>query len=92
MLPEQAVTELGLTSPGKAKDRYANNRTAPRKTVEDVWLELQGCHGVFSAVVEPDTTTALVGAIVLEELDFVVDPVAEKLVPRDPDRIVAELE
>lgn len=92
VLPEKTVSELGLTAAGKARVRCANNRTATRQTVENVWLELQGRHGVFSAVVEPKPTTALVGAIVLEELDFVVDPVTETLHPRDPDRIVAELE
>ena len=39
-----------------------------------------------------DRTDALVGAIVLEELDFVVDCITQTLHPRDPDRIVSEVE
>ena len=37
-------------------------------------------------------TTALLGAIVLEDLDFVADCANQRLVPRDPNRITAEVE
>jgi hypothetical protein len=47
---------------------------------------------VFSAVVEPGRSDALIDAIVLEELDFVTDCAAQKLVPRDPRGIFAELD
>jgi hypothetical protein len=47
---------------------------------------------VFDAIVEPKRKTALIGAIVLETLNFVVDCVTQKLVPRDPKQIVSELE
>ena len=46
----------------------------------------------FHAIVEPNRNTALIGAIVLEVLDFVVDCVAQELHPRDPNGIVAEIE
>jgi hypothetical protein len=42
--------------------------------------------------VEPRRTTALIGAIVLEELDFIVDCARQTLRPRDPDGIVSEIE
>jgi hypothetical protein len=47
---------------------------------------------VFDATVEPKRKTALIGALVLEALDFLVDSRHERLVPRDPKRIVAEEE
>jgi hypothetical protein len=47
---------------------------------------------VFAAVVEPKRRSALIGAIVLEDLDFVVDGTGQKLVPRDPRFVVSELE
>ena len=46
----------------------------------------------FHAIVEPNRNTALIGAVVLEVLDFVVDCVAQELHPRDPNGIVAEIE
>ena len=45
---------------------------------------LLGRHGTFTAVVEPGRQTALVRAIVLEDLDLLVDCVGPRVVPRDP--------
>jgi hypothetical protein len=36
--------------------------------------------------------TALIGAIVLEDLDLLVDCTKQKLYPRDPDFVVSEIE
>ncbi len=92
VLPASTVTQLGLNAIGEATVKYADQRTATRPVVEEVRLELQGRHGTFSAIVEPDRTTALIGAIVLEDLDFLVDSTKQCLVPRDPNRIVSEIE
>jgi hypothetical protein len=54
--------------------------------------ELLGHDGVFTAVVEPKRKTALIGAIVLEDLVFLVDRTLQQLVPRDPRFIVSEIE
>jgi hypothetical protein len=51
--------------------RYADQRTARRPIVRDVGLELYGRSSAFTAIIEPDRVDALVGAIVLEELDAV---------------------
>jgi hypothetical protein len=42
--------------------------------------------------VEPDRTTAVIGAIVLEALDLLVDCRTQTLQPRDPSGIIAEIE
>jgi hypothetical protein len=55
-------------------------------------VELLGREGVFTAVVEPKLDTALIGAIVLEELDLVVDGTTQRLHPRDPNWIVSKIE
>ena len=47
---------------------------------------------MFSAVVEPKPDTAIIGAIVLNDLDFLVDCTKLFLVPRDPDYVVSEIE
>jgi|SRR5579883_704800 len=92
VLPEGIVNRLGVPDNGEATVRYADHRTATRRVVEQVRLELAGRHGVFTAIVEPGRTTALIGAIVLEALDLLVDCRTQTLHPRDPDRIIAEIE
>lgn len=92
VLPESVVNQLGLPSVGEVQVRYADHRTVKRTRVEDVWLQLQGREGTFDASVEPDRTDALVGAIVLENLDFLVDCTGQQLLPRDPNWIISVAE
>jgi clan AA aspartic protease len=73
ILPEKIVKQLGLPFASKVKVRYANNHTATRDAVNEVSVQIQGLKGVFNAVVEPKHRDALIGAIVLEDLDFVVE-------------------
>ena len=69
VLPPSAVVTLGLPESGHTVVKFADGRREPRATVADVQLEYGGRSGVFSAVVEPGRTDALIGAMVLEELD-----------------------
>lgn len=92
VLPATVVKQLGFPVKGKVKVRSADARRALRTEVEAVYVEIQGRHNVFSAIVEPKRKNALLGAIVLEDLDFLVDPRQTKLVPRDPRFVVSELE
>jgi predicted aspartyl protease len=92
VIPQSLVDSLNLIVDGETTVRYADHRRATRKVVSYVWLQLLGRHGVFSAVVEPDRPDALLGAIVLEELDLVVDCTTQSLHPREPDRILTEIE
>ena len=92
VLPQRVVDLLKLPIDGEATVRYADRRRAKRMLVSNVWLQLQGRHGVFSAIVEPDRDDALIGAIVLEELDLLVDCGTQSIYPREPDAILAEIE
>ena len=92
VLPGKVVKALGLPLVGKVKVRYANGQTAIRGVAEGVYVELLGRHGTFRAVVEPKRETALVGAIVLEDFDLLVDCPNERVVPRDPKIEVQEIE
>ena len=92
VLPPHVVQELGFRVDGETNVRYADQRTARRPIVGNVWLELCGRGSVFSAIVEPDRTDALIGAIVLEELDLIIDCTRNEVRPRDPDRIISEIE
>src|SRR4051794_31133169 len=54
VLPQRVVEALQLQDDGEATVRYADQRREKRRLVSNVWLQLQGRHGVFSAVIEPD--------------------------------------
>ncbi len=92
VLPGKAAEALGLVEAWSAKVRYADGHTQTRPVVKNVFVRLCGRESVFSAIVEPDRETALIGAIVLEALDLVVDCITQQLHPRDPHGIFAEIE
>ncbi len=92
VLPRAVADQLGVPKGDKVKVEYADRRSATRDTVEQVYVEIQGRHGVFNAIVEPSRKTALIGAIILEAFDLLVDSRRSRLVPRDPRMIVSEIE
>ena len=92
VLPQTLAEELGLRNTGPIAVRYADGRREHRPLVVDAQVEIQGRSGVFSAVLEPGRSDALIGAIVLEELDLLVDCTGQKLVARDPEGPLAEIE
>jgi len=92
VLPQAVVKRLGLSLGDPIKVRYADGRRAQRKGVEGVYVQLLGRHGTFTAICEPKREDALIGAIVLEDLDLLVDCVAQQVVPRDPTGATSEIE
>ncbi len=92
VLPKSVADELGLPRAQKVKVRYADGRRATRQTASGAHVTLVGREGDFTAVIEPKRTEALIGAIVLEDLDLLVDCQNRQLVPRDPRIAVYEIE
>jgi len=92
VLPATVVKKLGLPVTKRVRVRYADRRVRIRDAISNVYVDLMGRSGVFTAAVEPKRRTALIGAIVLEDLDFIIDPSGERLVPRDPKFVVSEIE
>ena len=92
VLPQSFVKQLGLPLLDKIKVRYADGRTAQRHEADSAYVGLSGRHGTFTAIVELKRTTALVGAIVLEDLDLLVDCANRRVEPRDPHGAVFEIE
>ncbi len=92
VLPAAVIKQLGLVPTTKVKVRYADGRTATRDQVGAVYLKLLGRDSVFRATVERNRDTALIGAIVLEDLDLLVDCSNQRLLPRDPKFVVSEIE
>jgi predicted aspartyl protease len=92
VIPESVARQLGLDTSGTVQVRYADRRTANRQMARRVHLSFDGRESIFNAVVEPGRESALIGAIVLEDLDLLVNCTAQRLVPRDPKQIISEAE
>jgi clan AA aspartic protease len=92
VIPSSVAQELGLETSSNTKVRYADGRSAERAIVKDLHLSYGGRESVFNAIVEPARDSLLIGAIVLEDLDFLVDCAGQRLVPRDPNQIISEIE
>jgi len=92
VLPLQVVKELGLRLSGQMAVRYADQRVAKRNIALDVQLRMLDRESTFTAIVEPRRKDALIGAIVLEELDLIVDCPRQRVVPRFAEGIMSEIE
>ncbi len=92
VLPQWVIDDLDLPLDGRTKARLADQSVIERDVVLYVWLKMAGREGVFSAIVEPNREDALIGAIVMEELDMVVDCVTGTCQPRDPHWLLTELD
>ena len=92
VIPQTLAEQLGLEVSGTVKVRYADGRTADRSIARRLSLAYGGRESVFNAVVEPGRESLLIGAIVLEDLGFLVDCLGQRPVPRDPKQIVSEVE
>jgi predicted aspartyl protease len=92
VLPPTVVKELGLELGESVRVRYADGRRAVRRQAKGVALTLLGRMDTFTAMIEPKRKIALMGAIVLEALDLLVDCQAQRVVPRDPRGAIYEIE
>ncbi|HWY85586.1 MAG TPA: aspartyl protease family protein [Gemmataceae bacterium] len=92
VLPEALAKELGLTLGDKINVRYADGRRVQRRQAKGVHVEIMGRQGAFTAIIEPKRETALVGALVLEDFDLLVDCKHQRLMPRNPDGPLYEIE
>ena len=91
VLPASVVTALGLPEAGQVTVRFADGRRETKTIVGDVELEIQGRSSVFTAVVEPGRTDALIGAIV-PGARLRARLHRQALLPRDPHGLIAEID
>jgi predicted aspartyl protease len=92
VIPQSVADALGVPVIGQTTVRYAGQRQAAKPIVSDVEVHVLARDGVFKAIVEPDRKDVLLGAIVLEDMDFIVDCRTQTLVPRDPNGTLAIIE
>ncbi len=93
VLPQDIVEKLGLQKVDERRVRYANNQIQIRPIYRGVILELKGREGIFDVLCEVKVAEPLVGQIVLETLDLIVDPITKtvKPNPKSPDMPTAEI-
>ena len=89
---QKVVDELGLRKMREKTVRYANGKTERKPIYGVVTAEIKGRAGEFDVMAEPDGSRPLVGQILLEQLDLVVDPGARRVIanPRSPDMPMVE--
>ncbi|MEW6203418.1 MAG: aspartyl protease family protein [bacterium] len=92
-LPQNLVYELGLKKIREATVRYANNKREKKYVYGAIALEIKGRKGIFEVLAEAEGSQPLVGQVVLEALDFIVDPKTKTLMPNplSPDMPMVEL-
>lgn len=93
VIPGDIAKRLGLQTIRKQMVKYADESTAEKDVVWGVELEICGRRGIFSAVVEPKKDYALVGAVVMEELDLIADAQGRRVLPNPRSQLpMAEIE
>jgi predicted aspartyl protease len=90
VLPKAVADQLALRRSAKVKVRYADARRATRQTAEGAHVTLLRREWDFTAIIEPKRQDALIGAIILEDLDLLVDCQNQRLIPRDPQMAMYE--
>ena len=81
VLPQNIVDKLGLRKIGEVKVRYANNKVEMKPVYRAVIIEILGREGTFDVIGEEEGSQPLIGQVVLEVLDLVVDPRTRRLIP-----------
>jgi predicted aspartyl protease len=80
-LPQDVIDQLALRKDREVKVRYANNHREDKSIYGIVKLELAGRSGNFEVLAENVGTPPLVGQVVLEILDLLIDAKGRRLMP-----------
>ncbi|MCP4158225.1 MAG: clan AA aspartic protease [bacterium] len=81
-LPAEVVELLGIPGDDNVIVTYADERKVEVKKVGPVKIKIGNRSGNFDCLVGPPNCEPLIGQIVLEELDYLVDPGEKELVVR----------
>ncbi len=82
MLPQEIVDALGLPVVRTTRVQYADGRRESLLVAGPIALTVAGRSGNFDCIVGRRGVEPLLGQIVLESLDLLVDCPAQRLVPR----------
>ena len=81
VLPRDIVEKLGLRKMREVKVRYANNKVETKPIYGVVNIELKGRSANLDVLVEEKSSQPLIGQVLLELLDLIVEPKTRKLIP-----------
>jgi len=91
VLPQDEVEALGLPEVRKAVVKYTNERTEERSVEGPVTVRVDGRAATVDCIVGPLNSEPLLGHVVLEIMDLLVDPLQQKLTPRPESPFLTEL-
>jgi predicted aspartyl protease len=93
VLPMAVVRKLRLRKSNQVGVRYANGRVETKGVYGVVTAELRGRSGHFDVLAEENGTQPLIGQIMLEQLDLMVDPKRRCVAPnpQSPDLPMVEV-
>lgn len=93
VISEDVAKEFEFPTIRKQIVKYANEETAERNIVWGVDVKICGREGIFEAVVEPKKKYPLIGAVVMESLDLIVEPRSMGIYPNPRSKLpMAEIE
>lgn len=93
VIPGDVSKEFEFPIIRKQNVKFANEETAERDVVWGVEVEICDRKGIFEAIVEPKKRYTLVGAIVMETLDLIVEPMSLQIYPNPRSKLpMAEIE
>ncbi|MFQ5770513.1 MAG: retroviral-like aspartic protease family protein, partial [bacterium] len=81
VLPEEIIQALNLKKMREVNVKYANNTTEIKSVYGVVTAEIKGRAGEFNVLAEVKGSQPLVGQIVLEQLDLLVDASSRSVKP-----------
>ncbi|MFQ5750786.1 MAG: retroviral-like aspartic protease family protein [bacterium] len=93
VLPEEIIQALNLKKMREVNVKYANNTTEIKSVYGVVTAEIKGRAGEFNVLAEVKGSQPLVGQIVLEQLDLLVDASSRSVKPnpRSPETPMVEI-
>lgn len=93
VLPQNLIDELSLRKIREATVKYANDQRQRKSVYAGLLVEIKGRVGNFDTLAEEEGTEPLIGQIVLEELDLVVEPRTRTVMPnpRSPEIPMVEI-
>lgn len=93
VLPKNLIDKLGLEKVEDVRVKYADGREEIKGIYGVVKLELKGRTGNFDVLAENEGIQPLIGQIVLERMDLIIDPSTRKLIPnpRSPEMPMIEV-
>ena len=93
VLPMDLIQKLGLEKIDEVNVRYADISVKRKEVYGWVILEIAGRKAVFDVLVENEGAQPLIGQIVLERLDLVIEPSTRKVIPnpRSPETPMIEI-